>query len=49
MENKKFNYEVNDGKLVISVDPNEDGEPVLRLELIIAEIPDEVLSTMHKK
>lgn len=43
---EKFKYEVKDGKFIISVDPNADGEPVLYLELIIEEIPDEVLDAI---
>ena len=47
-ENKKFSYEVVDGKFIISVDPNEDGEALVKVEIMIAEIPDEVLDALKK-
>jgi len=46
-ESVKFEFEGS--KLRIVVDPNKDGEALLRLELELAEIPDEVVSMLAKK
>lgn len=49
MENKSVDYKFNGTQLVITVDPNKDGQPVLTLTLEMAEIPDEVLSAIQSK
>lgn len=36
-------------KLLVVVDPNKDGQPVLKVEVELAEIPDEVLSAIAAK
>jgi hypothetical protein len=47
MEKVKFEFEGS--KLKVSVDPNGDGQPVMKIELELAEIPDEVLSVISAK
>ena len=42
-----FNFE--DGKLILSVDPNKDGQPVVFLSVDVAEVPDEIVSALSKK
>jgi hypothetical protein len=49
MENKAVDFTFDGSKLMIVVDPNKDGEPVLRLEIELAEIPDEVMSLLVAK
>lgn len=49
MENKAFDFKVEGGKLLITIDPNKDGQPVMTLSVDIAEIPDEVISALKKK
>lgn len=48
MENKKFDFKVEEGFLVITADPNQDGQPLVYIKIDIAEIPDEVLSALKK-
>lgn len=49
----KLKHEFKDGKLIVSAeaDTNNDGQPVasLKLEVDLAEIPDEVLGAIVKK
>jgi hypothetical protein len=47
MEKVKFEFEGS--KLKIAVDPNGDGQAVLKVEVELAEIPDEVLSLISAK
>lgn len=47
MEKVKFEFEGS--KLKIAVDPNGDGQPVVKLEIELTEIPDEVLSVISAK
>lgn len=47
MEKVKFEFEGS--KLKVAVDPNGDGEPVMKIELELAEIPDEVLALISSK
>jgi hypothetical protein len=47
MEKVKFEFEGS--KLKVSVDPNGDGQAVLKVEIELAEIPDEVLSVISSK
>ena len=48
-ENKAVSFVFEGSKLIVSVDPNKDGEVVLRVEIDMAEIPDEVLSVLNSK
>jgi len=48
-ENKAVSFLFDGSKLKIIVDSNKDGEPVLSVEIEMAEIPDEVLSAIQKK
>lgn len=43
-----IDFKVDDGKLVIGVDPNEDGEAVVEVVVHITEIPDEVMDLLNK-
>lgn len=43
-----IDFEVVDGKIVISFDPNKDGQPVIEIIIAIAEIPDEIMSVIKK-
>ena len=43
-----IDFKVEEGKLVINVDPNEDGEPVVSVVVDIVEIPDEVMDLLKK-
>lgn len=44
----KVKFEITDGKLIIQVDPNEDGQIVLEVKIDLLEVPDEVLSALKK-
>lgn len=48
-EKKAVTFKVENNQLVISVDPNKDGEAVISVVVNIAEIPDEVASALIKK
>ena len=41
-------FEFEDGKLFIMIDPNKDGQYLLKLEVDMTEIPDEVISAFKK-
>jgi len=43
-DGKIVDFGVKDSKFVITVDPNQDGEALLKIELDLAEAPDELLS-----
>lgn len=45
----KVKFEFEGSKLKIAVDPNGDGQPVVKVEVELAEIPDEVLSVITSK
>ena len=47
-ENKAVIFKIEEGKLIILVDPNKDGEAVLDLVLDLKEVPDEILSLFRK-
>lgn len=49
MEAKAVELKFEGSKLIVVVDPNKDGQAVLKLELELAEIPDEVLSAIAAK
>lgn len=46
---KSYEIKFEGSKLLFQLDPNQDGEPVIKLELELAEIPDEVLSAIQSK
>lgn len=46
---KAVDFKFEGSKLLIAIDPNKDGGPVLKLEIDLAEIPDEVLSLIAAK
>lgn len=48
MENKVLNFRIEDGFILIDVDPNKDGTAVISLRINLAEIPDEVLAVIKK-
>jgi hypothetical protein len=45
----KVDYKFEGTSVVVTVDGNSDGQPVLSLTLNLAEIPDEVLSLIAAK
>ena len=49
MENKAVEMKFEGSKLVLTVDPNKDGGPVLTLVVDLMEIPDEVMSIIASK
>jgi hypothetical protein len=49
MENQAVKFEFEGSKLLIAVDPNRDGGPVVKVEIDLMEIPDEVMSLISAK
>lgn len=49
MEGKLVDFKFEGTKLLVTVDPNKDGQCVLKVEVDLAEIPDEVLSLISGK
>jgi hypothetical protein len=47
-ENKAFELKWEGDYLLLKVDPNKDGEPLLEQKIHIKEVPDEVLSLFKK-
>jgi len=47
-EIKALTFEIVDGKFLIKVDPNKDGENVVEIKIDMLEVPDEVLSLFKK-
>lgn len=47
-EQNAFEFRIEGGFLVITIDPNKDGQNVMELKIDLAEIPDEVLSALKK-
>lgn len=45
----KVDYKFEGTNLIVNVDGNDDGQPVLSLTLSLAEIPDEILSLISSK
>lgn len=45
----KVDFKFEGSKLSVVVDPNEDGQAVIKVEVELAEIPDEVLSLISAK
>lgn len=48
-DNKAVVFQIENGKLVIAVDPNKDGQPVASITVDLNEVPDEVLALLRKK
>jgi len=48
-DGKAVSMKVEDGNLVIMVDPNKDGQAVIRLEISLLEVPDELAELFTKK
>lgn len=48
VENKSFEMKLEGEFLLISVDPNKDGEKLIELKVSLKEVPDEVLSAFKK-
>jgi len=46
-DNKPYSFRFEGSTLIIEVDPNKDGDVVLKVEVNLAEIPDEVLSLIN--
>ena len=46
---KAVEFTFEGSKLLVIVDPNKDGQPVMKLEIEMAEIPDEILSAISAK
>lgn len=49
MENKVVDFQIVDGKLIVSVDPNKNGKAVIKVELDLAEVPAEILGLFQQK
>ena len=47
-DKKVFDIKIEDGKLIISIDTNKDGEPVAFFSVALSEIPDEVIDAIKK-
>lgn len=45
----KVDYKFEGTNLIVTVDGNNDGQPVLSLTLALAEIPDEIFSLISAK
>jgi hypothetical protein len=48
-EKKMLEFKFENGKVLLTVDPNKDGQPVFKAEIDAAEVPDEILSAIKKK
>lgn len=48
-EKKAVEVKFEGSKLIVVADPNKDGQAVVRVEIELAEIPDEVLSAISAK
>ena len=48
MENKKVEFKIEEGNLIIIVDMNQDGESLLELKIKLAEVLDEIASFFKK-
>jgi hypothetical protein len=49
VDNKTVSMTVDDGNLVIKVDPNKDGDAVIVLYINLLEVPDELVNAFKKK
>lgn len=48
-DNKAVSLEIKEGKLVISVDSNKDGQALAVISVDLLEVPDEVINLFKKK
>lgn len=46
---KKVDFGFEGSKLVVTIDLNEDGQALMKLELELSEIPDEVMGLIAAK
>ena len=46
---KKLDYKFEGTKMKVMVDPNEDGEALMTVEIDLAEVADEVIDALSKK
>lgn len=47
-QSKDVDFKIENGKLIISVDTNNNGIPVVKLEVDIMEIPSEIMDALNK-
>lgn len=47
-EKKAFEMKLEGEHLILSVDPNKDGEKLLEMKVMLKEVPDEVLALFKK-
>lgn len=47
-ENKKLEFKFEDGKLLLSVDMNKDGDKLLKMEIDLSEAADEIMEYFKK-
>jgi len=47
-ENKVVDFKIEDGNLIIKVDPNKDGENLIEIKVNMLEVPDEIISAIKK-
>jgi len=45
-EKKVLDFKIEDDKMLLTVDPNKDGQPVLSLAINLKEVPDEIISAI---
>ena len=43
-----FDFELEDGKIVVALDANEDGEPSIKLEIDVQQVIAEAISKIKK-
>ena len=41
-------FSIEEGNLIVNVDPNKDGQNVIELKVNLLEVPDEILSALQK-
>jgi hypothetical protein len=45
---KAFEFKIEGGFLIITADPNKDGQNVMELKIDLLEVPDEIMSALKK-
>lgn len=48
-EKKALFFGIEGTKFIVGFDPNKDGQPVMKLEIDILEVPDEIVALVSKK
>jgi len=48
-EAKAIKLSFENGKMIVEVDPNKDGDILLRVELALSEIPDEIVDAIKNR